>query len=72
MSAEDWNTEPALPAYSLNDIRDAEGVKAIEESIDSLDAELRQLSIKIHGKSVRRSMIVNKTYSALYMQCRPS
>jgi hypothetical protein len=50
--AEDWLTESPLPAYSLNDAWDAEGVKAIEGRIDSLDAELRDLSIQIHRESV--------------------
>lgn len=53
--AEDWHTEFPLPAYSLNDVWDVEGAKAIEGCIDSLDTELRDLSIKIHGELVCQS-----------------
>jgi hypothetical protein len=49
-TAQKLPTGPSLLAYSLNDAWDAEGIKALEECIDSLDAELRDLSIQIHGE----------------------
>jgi len=48
--AENLPTGPTLPVHSLNDVWDAEGIKAVEECIDSLDAELRDLSVQIHGE----------------------
>ncbi|KAF8306775.1 hypothetical protein DL93DRAFT_2172001 [Clavulina sp. PMI_390] len=46
-SAENWDD---LPKYTptVQNVADDEGLKAIETSIDSLDAELRELSLDIH------------------------
>lgn len=48
--AENLPMGSALPVHSLNDVWDADGIKALEECIDSLDAELRDLSVQIHGE----------------------
>lgn len=46
-------TVDSLPIYQelISEAFDEEAVKAFEEAIDGLDAELRELSLKIHGMS---------------------
>ena len=49
---EEWNETPPPRYDSVEELLsfNPDAVKAVEEGIDSLDSELRELSIKIHGK----------------------
>lgn len=49
-----------LPAYHLNELFDKNAISALETCIDEHTAELRKLSVKIHGTD------------AAYLDCRLS
>lgn len=49
--ADFWDDDAApLPKYELNETFDADAIKTIENCIKSLDSELRELSLDIHGE----------------------
>ena len=56
---EEWNEAPPPNYVSADEMLsfNPDAVKAVDESIDSLNSELRELSIKIHGKCTSLSNI---------------
>lgn len=58
----DWRADATLPAYHLAELFDIDAIRALETSIDDYSAELRDLSVKIHGTNAVQG---NDIYGAL-------